>query len=222
MPTGLLVYGITSWALMILPIFMYCVQADTKGYAKFHQTWIQMVATSYASLAIVFLLVFIEDSTSTRRALAGSIEMAGLGPFGLLWVGLWSFMMYASNATVLDEGENTPWIFIYFILNGGLLVLHYWFAPEIYAWTKKTPPPKPVEIEAPEVPGVETPEAPIDSTAADDFEKPSVDDVAEPEGFGEPTVEDPPAVDTTLKERIAEKVADARDEPSANDDAFSW
>lgn len=173
-----------------------------------------MVATSYASLAIVFLLVLIEDSTSTRRALAGSIEMAGLGPFGLLWVGLWSFMMYASNAAVLDESENTPWIFIYFLLNGGLLVMHYWFAPEIYAWTKKTPPAKPEEPEEP---------AEVVDAPADGFDEPKVEDpAAEPEGFGEPKAEDAPAVEPTLKEKIAAKVADVKDEPSANDDAFEW
>jgi len=111
-----------------------------------------MINLSYASMAIVFWFVLLNDTTASRRAMAGAVEMAGLGPFGLLWVGLWSFMMTASNYKVLDEGENTPWCFLYWIINGGLLFLHWWFAPEIYAWTKKTPPAKAVDAPAAEEP----------------------------------------------------------------------
>ena len=139
MPGGLVVYGIMSWALLIGPVTIYVMQTDTLGYAKYHQTWIQMAATSYCSLALVFLMTVMEDNTSQRRALAGSVEMAGLGPFGLLWVGLWSFMMYASNAGTLDEAENTPWVGIYWVLNLILLLVHWLWAPDIYAWTKRTP-----------------------------------------------------------------------------------
>ena len=45
--------------------------------------------------AIVWLIVFIQDSPVARMALTGALEMAALGPFALMWVGYMAFLMSA-------------------------------------------------------------------------------------------------------------------------------
>merc|ERR1712096_379180 len=134
---------------------------------------------------------------------------AGLGPFGLLWVGLWTFIMYASGYSQLGEGSNTAFAFIYFFLNSGLLFLHWWFSPEIYAWTKKAPAVKAKASDE----AMETADSDMDEPAPKVVEpepepKPEPEPEPEPTPPAEPEPVEPEVGETTVKETIKEKVAE--------------
>lgn len=119
---------------------LYIAQTDTLGYAKLHYVWVVLTSMFYSPVAIALIMNMMNDTKNSRKGMAGAMELGGIAAMSTNWVGLWSFCMYASDATVLDEGENTPWIFIYFVLNGALLFMHVWFSPAIYEWAKKDPP----------------------------------------------------------------------------------
>lgn len=70
-----------------------------------------------------------------------SLSTTKLGPFGLLWVGLYTFMMAASDGKNLDEGVNMFFMFFYFVANVGLVLFHITFAKDVHTWAKKTPLP---------------------------------------------------------------------------------
>jgi len=52
-----------------------------------------MIFSAYTPLAITWWIVLIADSTEARTALQGAIEMAGLGPFALMWVAYATYLM---------------------------------------------------------------------------------------------------------------------------------
>jgi hypothetical protein len=76
-----------------------------------------------------------------RDALKGAIEMAGLGPVSLLWVGYLSFLMGANSAGVLKQSENTLFVIVYGVGNLLFLVLHALLAPSILDWAANAPLP---------------------------------------------------------------------------------
>ena len=61
-----------------------------------------MLFSAYAPLGITWWIVLIEDSKAARTALTGAIEMAGLGPYALLWIGLSTYAMSTSSNGVLN------------------------------------------------------------------------------------------------------------------------
>lgn len=66
-----------------------------------------------------------------RDALTGAVEMAGLGPFALLWVGVASFVMSCTAGTDLDEKENIFFAIGYTVLNIILVFIHWNLAPVV-------------------------------------------------------------------------------------------
>jgi len=100
-----------------------------------------MLFSAYAPLGISWFIVLADDSQAARTALTGAIEMAGLGPFALLWVGFATFMMSAKSGAALVGANVGVWIFalLYPLMNAGLVVLHYHLSPPMYAWLAIAP-----------------------------------------------------------------------------------
>ena len=127
--TPVIIYGIVSEVMVVVPIILYMVTdgiplptlsanatiaevtaASTAfsaaklaktlptGYAKYHQTMINMMCSAWMPFAITWIIVLAADSPMARAALTGAMSMAGLGPFALQWVGLMSFIMAAHSA----------------------------------------------------------------------------------------------------------------------------
>jgi hypothetical protein len=96
--TPVLVYGIISDCLVILPIIFYLALDGATGYSKHHQTMINMLVSSWMPFGIVWIIVMAADSKMARMAMTGAMEMAALGPFALQWVGLMAFLMSASSS----------------------------------------------------------------------------------------------------------------------------
>jgi len=121
--------------LLVLPIVMYAVIPDTQSFAKYHQTYINMLAAAYGPIGIIWWIVLANDSRIAREALTGAVEMAGLGPFALCWVGYFSFLMSAqSSGSFSTNAMLWMWSILYFILNVGLVVAHWYLSPLVYAW----------------------------------------------------------------------------------------
>jgi len=135
------VYGAVADVLLLLPIILYLVLDDVNSWAQYHQTYINMLFSAYAPLGISWFIVLADDSQAARTALTGAIEMAGLGPFALLWVGYATFLMSAKSGSALVEANTMVWIWglIYPIMNIVLLVLHYHLSPPMYAWLATAP-----------------------------------------------------------------------------------
>jgi len=114
---------------------------DVNSWAQYHQTYVNMLYSAYAPLGISWFIVLIDDSQAARTALTGAIEMAGLGPFALLWVGYATFLMSTKSGSVMLVANTAIWIFalLYPIMNVGLLVLHYHLSPAMYAWLATAP-----------------------------------------------------------------------------------
>lgn len=91
----MVVYGCVADILLIVPILLYVLIPDASNYAQYHQTYINMSAAAYGPIGIIWWIVLADDSRVAREALTGAVEMAGLGPFALLWVGYLSFLMSA-------------------------------------------------------------------------------------------------------------------------------
>jgi len=144
---SMLLYGLLADLLMIGPVVMYILLDDTVKYAKYHQAYINMLAASYGPLSLVWLFVVFADGSMARDALKGAVEMAGLGPVSLLWVGYLSFLMGANAAGKLKESENTVFVIVYGVGNLVLLVLHALLAPSVLDWAANAPLPvdKPTE-----------------------------------------------------------------------------
>lgn len=139
---SLIIYGIVADLLTIAPVIIYLLLDDTNGYASYHQSYINMLATAYAPLAIVWPSILFADCEMTRKAIEGVVQMAGLGPFALLWVGFFSFLMAAKATDKLKESDNTLFAVIYGAGNVLLIVLHWIFSGSIMQWLKDTPLPK--------------------------------------------------------------------------------
>ena len=138
---SIIFYGIFADVLMLAPYFTYLVYEDDKSYAQYHQTYINMLFSAYAPLGITWWIVLIEDSKAARTALTGAIEMAGLGPYALLWIGLSSYAMSTSSNGVLNAQNPTVyvWLVVYPIVNFLLMVVHYHLCPPMYAWLSTAP-----------------------------------------------------------------------------------
>lgn len=100
-----------------------------------------MLASAYAPLAIVWPSILFADSAMCRKAIEGVVQMAGLGPFALLWVGYFSFLMAAKGTDKLKESDNTLFAVIYGAGNLVLVVLHWIFSGSIMQWLKDAPLP---------------------------------------------------------------------------------
>lgn len=90
---SIVLYGVFCNIAMTVPIIIYLVHSDANGWARFHQTYINMLYSAYTPLGVVWWIVLADDSKTARNALTGAIEAAGAGPFGLLWVGMASQLM---------------------------------------------------------------------------------------------------------------------------------
>ena len=100
-----------------------------------------MLFSAYAPLGFTWWIVLADDSQTARTALTGAIEMAGLGPFALLWVGAATFLMSAKSGSVLTWANTTVWMWglIYPCVNLLLIVMHYHLSPPMYAWLAVAP-----------------------------------------------------------------------------------
>lgn len=149
---SMLLYGLLADVLMIGSIVTYILLDDGVKYAKYHQAYINMLAASYGPIAFVWMFVVFADGAMARDALKGAVEMAGLGPVSLLWVGYLSFLMGANSAGVLKNSENTVFVIVYGVGNLVLLVLHALLAPSVLDWAANAPLPvdKPTEPSAEE------------------------------------------------------------------------
>jgi len=138
---SIIVYGVVADVLLLIPFLLYLVLDDTNAWAQYHQTYINMLFSAYSPLAISWFIVLADDSQAARTALTGAIEMAGLGPFALLWVGFATFMMSAKSGSALVAANVGVWIFalLYPVMNIGLIVLHYHLSPAMYAWLALAP-----------------------------------------------------------------------------------
>jgi len=103
-----------------------------------------MIFSAYAPLGITWFIVAADDSQAARTALQGAIEMAGLGPFALFWVGISTFLMSAKAGGVLTMTNWMLWMWgpIYFVVNILLIVMHYHLSAPMQAWIKAAPLPK--------------------------------------------------------------------------------
>jgi len=100
-----------------------------------------MLISAYMPLGISWLIVLVDDSQNARNKLSSGIEMAGLGPFALLWVGWATFAMSAKSGGVLTSANLGVFIFaiIYPVINIALAVMHYHVSPPMYAWLAVAP-----------------------------------------------------------------------------------
>ena len=138
---SIVLYGLMCDVLLIVPLVLYLTLNDVSSYAQYHQTYINMLFSAYAPLGITWWIVLADDSQAARTALSSAIEMAGLGPFALLWVGMATYLMSAKSADVLSGGNLLVWIWavVYPIANILLIVMHYHLSPPMYAWLEKAP-----------------------------------------------------------------------------------
>jgi len=129
--------------LLLVPIMLYLFINDSNRYAQYHQTYVNMLCAAYGPIGIIWWIVLADDSRMAREALTGAVEMAGLGPFALLWVGYLSFLMSAQSGAALTA-HAVVWMFaiIYFVLNVTLIVAHWYLSPPIYAWIATAPLPE--------------------------------------------------------------------------------
>jgi len=136
MDGSIIVYGAVADVLLLVPLILYLTLEDVNSWAQYHQTYINMLFSAYAPLGISWWIMLVDDSQAARTAVTGAIEMAGLGPFALLWVGYATFMMSAKSGAALLVANTWIWIWalIYPVMNIGLIVLHYHLSPPMYAY----------------------------------------------------------------------------------------
>jgi len=136
---SIVLYGVMADIFLIVPLVLYLTLNDTSSYAQYHQTYINMIFSSYAPLGISWWIVLADDSEAARTSLIAAIEMAGLGPFALLWVGWATFSMQAKSANVLSNSLIWMWCIIYPVVNILLIVMHYHVSPPMYNWIANAP-----------------------------------------------------------------------------------
>jgi hypothetical protein len=138
---SIILYGVLADIFLIVPLILYLVLDDANAWAQYHQTYINMIFSAYAPLGITWFIVLADDSATARVAMQGAIEMAGLGPYALLWVGYATFLMSAKSGLALVTANTMVWIFaiIYPIVNILLIILHYHLSPPMYAWLQAAP-----------------------------------------------------------------------------------
>ena len=138
---SIVLYGIMCDIFLLVPLILYLVLEDTNSWAQYHQTYINMLFSAYAPLGISWWIVLADDSQTARTALTGAIEMAGLGPFALFWVGFSTFLMSAKSGSALVVANTMLWMWgiIYPVCNILLIVMHYHLSPPMYAWLASAP-----------------------------------------------------------------------------------
>ena len=148
-----IIYGVVADIVVILPLILYCFLSpgSTGVYNKYHQTMINMLISSWMPFAITWLIVLIADSSMSRAALTGAMSMAGMGPFGLQWVGFASFIMAAHSAGNLVVWENVFFACLYAGLNVVMVVMHWFLSAGVFKWLKEAPLPGSGNILADEI-----------------------------------------------------------------------
>ena len=138
---SIVMYGIMADVLCLVPLILYLTVTDANSWAPYHQTYINMLWTSYAPLGISWWIVLADDGKFAREAVTGAIEVAGVGPFALLWVGAATYLMQAKDASQLLAANGLLWMWgpLYFAINILLIVLHYHLSPVMYAWLALAP-----------------------------------------------------------------------------------
>ena len=139
---ALVIYGLLADILAIGPIILYLLLDDTARYAKFHHGYINMLMATYGPLAILWPSAIFADGPQARKMIEGVVQMAGLGPFSLLWIGYFTFLMGSREINVLKESDNTTFAIIYGVGNIMLVVIHWIFSGSIMNWIKNTPLPE--------------------------------------------------------------------------------
>jgi hypothetical protein len=136
---SIVLYGLLCDIMLIVPLVIYLVQPDGSDTKEYHQTYINMLYSAYAPLGITWWIVLADDSQAARTALSSAIEMAGLGPFALLWVGMATYLMAAKSGSFLNQVYVWVWAIVYPVINILLIVMHYHLSPPMYAWLEKAP-----------------------------------------------------------------------------------
>jgi hypothetical protein len=136
---SIVLYGLLCDVMLIVPLVIYLVQPDGSDTKEYHQTYINMLFSAYAPLGITWWIVLADDSQAARTALSSAIEMAGLGPFALLWVGMATYLMAAKSGSFLNQVYVWVWAIVYPVINILLIVMHYHLSPPMYAWLEKAP-----------------------------------------------------------------------------------
>jgi len=138
---SIVMYGLIADILCVVPLVVYLTVVDQNGWAAYHQTYINMLWSSYAPIAISWWIVLADDSKFAREILTGAIEVAGVGPFAVLWVGMATYLMQSKDAGQLVSGNSLLWMWgpLYFAINMLLIVLHYHVSPVMYAWLALAP-----------------------------------------------------------------------------------
>ena len=140
---SIVLYGLVCDVLLIVPLLMYLTIADASSLAQYHQTYINMLFSAFAPFGITWWIVLVDDSQAARTALSGAIELAGLGPFALLWVGMSTYLMSAKALFTPTTGTVNimvwVWAIIYPIFNIIMIIFHYHVSPPMYAWIEKAP-----------------------------------------------------------------------------------
>jgi len=139
---SIVLYGLLADILCIVPLIVYLVVNDTNnGWAPYHQTYINMLWSSYAPIGISWWIVLADDGKFAREAVTGAIEIAGVGPFALLWVGAATYLMSASDDNQLVPANGLCWMWgpLYFAVNILLIVAHFHLSPIMYAWLALAP-----------------------------------------------------------------------------------
>ena len=136
---ALVIYGLLADILAIGPIILYLLLDDTARYAKFHHGYINMLMATYGPLAILWPSAIFADGPQARKMIEGVVQMAGLGPFSLLWIGYFTFLMGSREINVLKESDNTTFAVIYGLGNVFLAICHWVFSNSIYEWVALAP-----------------------------------------------------------------------------------
>jgi len=213
---SIVLYGIFSDIALLIPLIMYLVLDDTSSWAQYHQTYINMIFSSYAPLGISWFIVLADDSNAARTSLRGAIEMAGLGPFALLWVGWATFCMSAKSAGVLLSTNLGLyiWAILYPVINIGLIIMHYHVSPPMYAWLDEAP------MKANPIDSVRPWSEPTEQVAAPAAAEPAAAPVAEEPAAEEPAAEEPAAEEAEETEEEGDDFADETGEEEEDEFAL--
>ena len=183
---SIIMYGIIADVCLLVPMILYLVLDDSTKYHADHQTYINMIYSAYMPIGIMWWILLADDSNWARTLFQGAIELAGLGPIALLWVGFSTFLMEAHENEHLGQSYSWMWGIIYPCINILLIAMHHHLAPPMHAWTRLAPlPVNPIDSVKPWaqpegfIPAPETPAAEevIDPIVVED--EPEIDDVGD-------------------------------------------
>merc|ERR1712096_332807 len=92
--------------MLIAPILAYIIVSDEMMYRQYHDLMLAMVAASYAPIGIMWWIALVHDTEQMCGMLKHALNFAALGPFLLLWVGYYWFLMQAEYYMVLKKTVN--------------------------------------------------------------------------------------------------------------------